>query len=463
MKTPMKNRLTVSTPLASLALLATAGMASVFGCASKANEPAPSSTPATPADSGTSVTADGGDASTATDGSSSTKVQAVAGKSHTCAILSGGKVKCWGKDSVGQLGLALGIGGDDKVNPRSLAFVDLGGFATALALGGEHSCALLDDGSVKCWGNNNSGQLGIGGAYGSAGLSPGSMGANLLKVELGAKAVAITAGESFACALLEDATVKCWGNNNLGQLGYGNNDDYFAPAIPINTGAKVKSISAGDKHTCAVLEGGSVKCWGDNVTGQLGLGDTNSRCNANGQSVASLAAVDLGGPVASVSAGAYHTCAILEGGKVKCWGSNGDGQLGLGDMTSRGDKPNQMGANLPAIDLDGVATAVVTGNNHTCAILEGGKVKCWGWNQYGVVGLGEPGSRGDSPNEMGANLPPLSLPSTQHLSTRDTHVCATSATGEVRCWGENSNGNLGYDDKNSRSLVGPATPPVVFE
>jgi len=396
---------------------------------------------------------------------------AVAGKGHTCAIRDGGRVKCWGNNSIGQLGLALGSaggGGDPQPDVAKLSPLDLNGsVAVALALGGEHSCALLDDGGVKCWGGNSlGGQLGLGGAFGSVGLDQGSMGDKLPKVELGAKAVALSAGDMHTCALLEDGNAKCWGNNNGGQLGMASSDNYFEPGLPINAGgAKFKSISAGLRFTCAVFDNGSVKCWGDNVRGQLGAGDKVERGNKAGETVASLPAVDLGGPAIAVSAGTYHACAILQdGGKVKCWGNNTDGQLGVGDMDDRGDDPNEMGANLKVTELDGAATQIITGNSFTCALLTGGKVKCWGYNQYGVVGLGEPGNRGSKPNEMGANLPALQLPAIKYLSTRETHICATAAeNGDVHCWGENQYGQLGYGDRETRRLVGPKTPPVTFE
>lgn len=428
-------------------------------------------TKADPVPGGQTPDGGSGDATTGSDGGGglpSVAAQIAAGESHTCAILKGGRVKCWGKDSAGQLGQALGSAGGsgtDRLDPKPLAPIDLGGGrATALALGREHSCALLDDGGVKCWGNNSvGGALGIGGSFSSAGFDKDSMGAALPKVDLGRKAVAIRSGNLHVCALLDDETAKCWGNNNVGQLGMASADDYFTPGRAIDAGAKIKELATGGLHTCAILENGVVKCWGDNVTGQLGLGDTVNRGNVPGATVASLPAVDLGGKAIAISAGTYHSCAVLEGGKVKCWGANKDGELGQGDDRPRGAKPNEMGTNLAAVDLGGVATAVVAANATSCAILEGGKVKCWGSNVYGVTGLGEPGGRGGRPNEMGTNLPALDLPAIASISSRENHVCATSTSGEVRCWGENSNGQLGYGDNKRRELVGSGTPALLLE
>ncbi|MBS2018281.1 MAG: hypothetical protein JST00_35755 [Deltaproteobacteria bacterium] len=451
-----------SRSLSSALVVLIASGALAVACGPKGDDASPPTPPAA-SDAGTS----GSDAASSSDGQttpSSTSAKIGTGEQNTCAILDGGGVKCWGSDAAGQLGQARGDY-KNELAPKPLAPIDLEGRkAVSVGAGKEHACALFDDGKVKCWGNNTlGGALGIGGNFGSAGGSANTMGANLPVVELGGKAVALTVGTLHNCALLEDGTAKCWGNNDGGALGMASTDDYWTPGRAIDAGAKIKMISAGYRYTCAVLEDGILKCWGDNVTGTLGLGDTENRANKPGQTVAALPAVDVGGKVVSVSAGYYHTCALLEGGKVKCWGSNRSGELGQGDIESRGTKPNEMGAKLPPIDLDGVATAVVAGDASTCALLEGGKVKCWGANDAGTVGLGEPGPRGYRPNEMGKNLPALDLPPTVALSMRSKHVCATSTTGEVRCWGSNSHGQLGYGDREPRALVGAKTPAIALE
>jgi alpha-tubulin suppressor-like RCC1 family protein len=156
-----------------------------------------------------------------------------------------------------------------------------------------------------------------------------------------------------------------------------------------------------------------VKCWGYNAYGRLGLGDTIPRGNNSADMGNNLPKVDLGTGtiVLALAAGFGHTCALLDGGSVKCWGENGSGQLGLGDITPRGDNSGEMGDSLPAVNLgDGAITvALAAGIFHTCGLLNDGSVKCWGGNGDGVLGLGDMISRGDQANEMGDNLPTVKL------------------------------------------------------
>jgi alpha-tubulin suppressor-like RCC1 family protein len=271
-----------------------------------------------------------------------------------------------------------------------LPAVDLGTgrSATAISAGAYYTCALLDDKSVKCWGRNHYGQSGV---YTSQrGDDSGEMGDNLPAVDFGTGrfATAISASDFHTCALLDDKSVTCWGLNLEGQLGFGDRRSrvstggYKYDRVDLGTGRSATAISAGRFHTCALLDDKSVKCWGYNNNGQLGLGDTNQRGDASGEMGDDLPAVDLGtGRFATaISAGALHTCALLDDKSVKCWGSNMYGELGLGDKRTRGDASGEMGDNLPAVDLgpDHVATAISAGFHHTCALLFDKSVKCWG-------------------------------------------------------------------------------------
>ena len=207
----------------------------------------------------------------------------------------------------------------------------------------------------------------------------------------------VAAGVEHTCALLSSGAMKCWGSNNYGQLGLGNTDDVNIPTdLPVfEGGARATAISAGADHTCALFDNGAVKCWGSNKYGQLGLGNTT---NANKPMLLPVP-VD-GARATAISAGARHTCALFENGAVKCWGYNAIGQLGLG---------NTINVNLQTVDLDlgsGVkVTAIRAGGFHTCALFDNGAVKCWGFNKYGQLGLGDTNNRGGAPNEMGDNLP----------------------------------------------------------
>jgi hypothetical protein len=224
-----------------------------------------------------------------------------------CALLESGDVACWGHD-YGYLGTETNNFGAF----RPSALVDFGGGLKALALGGSgggHTCAILDDGSLKCWGNNGSGQLGLGDRT-FHGRARGEMGSNLPAVDLGAgrRAVQVVGGGDHSCALLDDNSVKCWGSNVqdvpfqgwtlTGQLGLDANPiptEALSPAgpVPLGAGRTVLGIGARNGQSCALLDGGDLKCWGSNRFGQLGLGDGAYRGDQPGEMTALNACIDL--------------------------------------------------------------------------------------------------------------------------------------------------------------------------
>lgn len=379
-----------------------------------------------------------------------------------CVVYGSGTLKCWGNNGQGQLGQGDRSNRGDAAGELggALAPVDLGRPVTAVASGNDHTCALLDDGSVKCWGSNAYGTLGLGNRLPALGSLPGQMGANLPTVTLGRPATAISAGMDFTCALLDNGSVKCWGRNDFGQLGQGNRtnrgDDSGEMAhlqpVDLGTGRIATAISAGHLHACARLNNGSVKCWGHNTYGQLGVGDTEDRGDEPGEMGAALPAVDFGGGhyAAAITAGVFHTCAILNDGTVKCWGRNDKGQLGQGNTTDRGDDPGEVAALAPVqLGTGRSANGLSAGIWHTCARLNNATVKCWGLNQSGQLGLGDTGARGDGPGEMGDALPAVDL-GTGRTSTAVTtggySSCARLDTGAYKCWGRNESGQLGQGD-----------------
>ena len=253
--------------------------------------------------------------------------------------------------------------------------------ARAISAGENHTCAILSNGSVRCWGLNQVGQLGLGDTE-DRGDEPGEMGAALPAVDLGTgrTAKAITTGQFFSCALLDNGTVRCWGDNSYGQLGTGGTGDRgdesgemgnVLPTVNFGPGRTAVAIAAGEQHACAILDNGSLKCWGDNLRGQLGYGDVIDRGGSPSDMGAALPAVDLGtGRTArAVSAGRLHTCAILDDGSLKCWGDNPVGNLGQGDTVDRGDGPDEMGDDLPAIDLGTDRTARPSPSASTSRVL----------------------------------------------------------------------------------------------
>jgi alpha-tubulin suppressor-like RCC1 family protein len=401
-------------------------------------------------------------------------LQVAVGGGRSCAILSGGVLKCWG-----YIGSFLGIGSDsphgtapntmgDKLPP-----VDLGTGKTAIqvSVGYTHTCVLLNDGKVKCFGGNYYGQLGLGDTM-ERGEAPNEMGDHLPGVDLGTgkTAVAVAAGYGQSCAVLNDGSVKCWGGGEWGALGLGDSIDRGGkpgqmgdnlPAVDLGTGKTAIAINAGSgsaayyDHTCAVLRDGGLKCWGSNVEGELGQGDRTFRGNKPNQMGDNLPPIDLGtGRTAvMVSAGYVFTCAVLDDHSVKCWGS-GD-ETGLGRIDNRGEQPGQMGDQLPAVDLGTGAKAVAVGAGYTsaCALLADGRVKCWGG---GPLGLGDSLPRGSKPRQMGDYLPAVDFGACQSAqvalgtatSGGSSASCVLLANGTVKCWG--AGGLLGLGDNMSR-------------
>lgn len=384
------------------------------------------------------------------------KVLAIsAGRLHTCALLHGGTVKCWGENTRGQLGLGDTEHRGDAPGEMGahLPAVDLGTgkTATAIAAGASYTCALLSDGSVKCWGID----------FGhTVGDEPGEMGDNLLPIDLGtgkiATAIAISHDTNVACALLRDGSFKCWGYGGTGALGTSNAENRgddpgemgdALPAVTLGAGKTSIAVATGGAHTCALASDGSIKCWGLNLNGQLGipLHDIPS------PPVDALPAVDLGTGMkaTAIAAGRVHTCATLDDGRVKCWGRNDFGQLGLGATTHEvGGRPDDMGDNLPPVDLGtgATATAIAAGYHHTCVRLSDGRVKCWGYNITGALGLGNLEWHGRGDFDMGDALPTVDLgtgKTAEAITAGETHTCALLGDGSVKCWGDNTVGEIG--------------------
>ena len=226
---------------------------------------------------------------------------------------------CWGEDDRGQIG-----DNSHKIDAPSPALVDVGTGRTVTAVsGGEyHTCAVLDDGTVKCWGFDGYGQLGNGAASSSEVTTPPSATVNLGQ---GRTALTITAGQHHSCAILDDGSVKCWGSDWHGQLGDGGASHSMtttttAPSttpVDLGSGRTAVAISAGGWHTCAILDDGSVKCWGLNNNGQLGLGSSIGTIEPTPPTTP----IDLGSgrTAVSIATGEYFTCATLDNGSLMCW------------------------------------------------------------------------------------------------------------------------------------------------
>ncbi len=395
-------------------------------------------------------------------------IQIATGLSHTCILLQNGNVKCWGENRHGQLGIGkstnLGVIQGSMSKLQNIAF-GTNRHAIFLDAGKNHTCVILDNGNAKCWGQNESGQLGLGDTA-NRGIQASDMGDNLPEIEFGQKIKQIALGGSHTCTLLEDGAVKCWGQNESGQLGLGNTENIGDDSVEqsqtftsvlLKPNRKAVAIAAGDAFSCALLDDETVQCWGNNLNGQLGLGDTNNRGDESNEMGQNLLTVELEASHKikrgdAVIATSQHTCSVLDNDQIKCWGDNTRGQLGLGDIRSRGVQLNEMGARLPSIQLGDTVKSVNVNKDFACAILNNDQVKCWGDNTRGQLGINSSQtSIGQVLDDMGDALPTVPLQGkTSQLSLGDRFACALLENSTVKCWGNNLNGQLGLGDRNAR-------------
>jgi alpha-tubulin suppressor-like RCC1 family protein len=347
-----------------------------------------------------------------------------AGGAHTCALTTSGGMVCWGSNASGQLG-----NGTTMSRSTPIAVTGLGTGIAAITAGYSHTCAMSTGGGMGCWGNNLNGQLGDGTT--TQRLTPTAVSG------LGVSGVAaISAGNSHTCALTTGAGALCWGTNYTGQLGDGTTTQRLTPTAVSGLGSGVTAIAAGDTHTCALKAGAGATCWGDNGSGRLGDGTTTSRLTPTAVS-------GLGSGVAAINGGGSHTCSLMTGGPIRCWGSNGEGQLGDGTTQVRVTPTAVSGLG------SGVA-AIVTGDAHTCALTAAGGVLCWGDNGSGRLGDGTATDRSTPTAVSGLQSGVAAIAAGQY------HTCALTTGGGVLCWGSNASGQLGDGTTTSR-----ATPTAV--
>ena len=331
-----------------------------------------------------------------------------AGSFHTCVLLQDGALRCWGLNDSGQLG-----NGTTTSSSTPVAVAGITG-AAAVTGGGYHTCARFPDGTLECWGRNDAGQLGDPATTTDVSRVP-------VRVTGISTATAVTAGGFHTCALLQDGTVRCWGQNTFGQLGNGTILNSFAP-VAVSGITTAVAVSAGGWHTCALLQDGTVRCWGRNEDGQLG----------NGTIIPSLTPVAVSGitTALAVEAGIFDTCTLLQDGTVRCWGRNSEGQLGNGTTTS---------SSVP-VTVSGITPAALApGAEHSCALFRDGTVRCWGDNNFGQLGNGTaPGTISSIPS-----APVTGIATATALASGAVHSCALLPDGSVRCWGQNNFSQLG--------------------
>jgi alpha-tubulin suppressor-like RCC1 family protein len=232
----------------------------------------------------------------------------------------------------------------------------------------------------------------------------------------------LVAGAYYNCVVLADHHLKCWGYNNVGQLGLedtahrGDAPGEMGASLPTVHVPQSVAVATHNAFACALLDPHQVRCWGANTYGQLGIGDTINRGGTAGD-LGPLPDLDLqpSGTVTHLAVGNNHACAVLGGRTIKCWGYNYEGELGLGDTVARGDQPAELGSALPtvALGVDEPVRAILLGGAHGCVLFDNdGGLRCWGYNVHGQLGLGDADHRGDDSNEMGLRLfaPDLGTP-----------------------------------------------------
>jgi hypothetical protein len=239
---------------------------------------------------------------------------------------------------------------------------------------------------------------------------------------IGGRVTMVAAGNNHSCALVGGGA-QCWGDNTFGQLGDNTQFQRLTPTDVLGlAGASAVTASVGGDHTCAIAAGGAAMCWGSNVSGELGDNSTSQR-------LAPVQVSGLSAGVVAIAAGMQHSCAVTAGGGVKCWGFNGYGQVGDGTPTQR----------LSPVDVSGLGsgvTAIATGLDHSCAVSSGG-VKCWGQNVNGQLGDGTVSQRLTPVNVSGLSSGVVAV------TAGVLHTCALTTAGGVKCWGLNTNGQLG--------------------
>ena len=361
--------------------------------------------------------------------------------------------------------------------------------ATSIALGGWHSCALLTDGAINCWGDNGYGKLGDGTTTDST---------NPVKVSGISTATSIALDGLHSCALLSGGAIKCWGWNYHGQLGDGTTIERTIP-VEVSDISTATSIALGGEHSCALLTGGAIKCWGKNLVWpargrdlhgphhpRRSVGYMHSNGHRSGlrtlvrpadgrrdQVLGQERLWPARGPdhhrhqqhhprqcVGDLHSNEYCSgrrtlVRPAEGGAIKCWGYNGYGQVGDGTTISSTTPVNVTGITT--------ATSIALGGEHSCALLSGGAIKCWGWNYHGQLGDGTTIER-TTPVEVSG------ISTATSIALGGEHSCALLTGGAIKCWGSNSNGRLGdgttTDSTYPVDVIGlyapPPSPPSVF-
>lgn len=348
-------------------------------------------------------------------------VQTATGSTWSCGLTKAGGVKCWGTNSTGVFG--TGATGSTALRPVSVVGAESG--INAISAGANSICAVTMAGSVKCWGLNNNGQLGL--------STTTSQSSTPLTIA-GLSGVAdIKVGGSSVCALTSNGGVKCWGSNSSGQIGNGSTGGVVtAPADVSGLQSGVKQVAVGNTHACAVLSDGTAKCWGAGSYGALGDGTTQAK-----NTPVTVTAVSE--TIVKISAGSLYSCAVLGNGSVKCWGDNAKRNLGDGSFSSS--------YSVAAKTATGVVGAkdIFTSSYTTCAILSNNTSMCWGTNDKGQNAEGYASTYRPTPTAS------KGMTDIKSMAPSTNHGCATLLNGSAMCWGSSVLG----DGRTSQTAAAP--------
>lgn len=342
--------------------------------------------------------------------------QVAAGYDTICMVLTDGRIRCAGNNEDGQLGIGT-------LDTGSMWAVTVSGISTAVAMDvsriSTHACALLADHTVACWGLNYEGAIGSGS---SAVAVPTPE-----KVQSIDSAVAVATGTGFSCALMADHDIRCWGSNQYGKLGVSASTTSSLVPLQVPMVTDAVAIAAGAEHACALRSGGGIWCWGSNAYGQLG----------NAGSGGQPSVVDGITDAIAITAGTDYTCAVRANHSIWCWGYSDDpagSVVGGGGPTST---PVRIGSTSDAVALAG-------GHYHACALRSTGTAVCWGRGMEYQLG-NQAAANSSGPQDV------VNLAGAASLTAGAFASCALLAGGEVDCWGANADGQMGNGTDSSQA------------